>query len=477
MLRHLSVASAALIASACSVGDHLPLTRDAVDASEDVAPAAWTTSEAPPAAPRGDWIAAFNDPALTALVEEAMEGNLDLAQTAARVEQARQLARSAGAPLFPSLDVDVSGGEVTAADVVGGGTTESYGAGASVSWEADVWGRVRDGARAGAADYLASQADYDDVRLATAGAIATGWYDLAEARLLTQLAEDDVATQERSLRLTQRRFNSGVSGALDVRLARSSLASSQSALAQSRNFENSVARRLEVLLGRYPAAALEASDGLPTLPALSGVGAPGELLARRPDLRAAEARLEAAGLRARVARKALLPRLTLSGSYASGSSDFGDVFDPDFFATSIAAGLVQPIFRGGALRAESGRARAVAEERLAAYANLALAAFREAEDALDAESSLEIQEDALAIAAEEAVQAEALAERNYTSGVGTIFELLDAQRRRINAQRQLIFIRADRVTNRVRLHMAIGGAYLTRPTLADASADDEDAEL
>jgi len=423
------------------------------------------------------WVADFNDATLTALVDEAMSSNFNLLQTAARVEQARQQARASRSSLWPSLNGDISARSTEPSDAAGGSTFESYGAGLSVSWEADVLGRVRDGAKAGAVDYFASQADYEDVRLATAGAIASGWYNLTRFRLLAQLSDDDVATQERSLRLTQRRFNAGVGGALDVRLARSSLASSQANQAQALNAQNNAARRLEVLLGRYPAAALEADGDLPTLAELAGVGAPGELLARRPDLRASEARLEAAGLRARVARKALLPRLTLTASYgSSGVADFSDVFDPSFVASTIGAGLLQPIFRGGALRAEAGRSRAVAEERLAAYANLALNAFREAEDALDADTALTAQENALAIAAEEAVQAEALAERNYRQGVGTIFELLDAQRRRINAQRQFISIRADRVANRVQLHLAIGGAFMTRTDLSQATPTNEDAD-
>src|SRR5690606_28350357 len=142
---------------------------------------------------------------------------------------------------------------------------------------------------------------------------------------------------------------------------------------------------------------------------------------------------------------------------------FDDVFDPDYVASTIAGGLLQPVFRGGALRAESGRARAVAEERLAAYANLALTAYREAEDALDAEAAFTEQENALLIAAEEARQAEALAERNCTPGVGTIFELLEAHRRRISAERPLIATRADRVSTRIGLYLAIGGAVELEP--------------
>jgi len=458
-LRRFAALGALAALAGCSAYGQPPVSREAADIVGDATPASWA-AEAPAAPPHGDWVGSFDDPALSLLVDSAITENWDLTAAALRLAQAREQARAAGAPLWPSLDLNLSGSGSELGEAFGPiSSTESYGLSASASWEADVWGKVRDSARAGVVDAVASEADFEDARLALTAAVAQGWYDLTQTRLLVQLAEDDVATQERSLQLTQRRYQSGVTGALDVRLARSSLATSQASLYQARNQRNNAARRLEVLLGRYPSAELAAAPDLPSLAPLSGAGAPGDLLARRPDLRAAEARLEAAGLRARQARKALLPRLTLTAtSGASQVSDFSDVFDTDYVASTVAGGLLQPIFRGGALRAEAGRARAAAEERLAAYANLALTAYREAEDAIDAEDALTRQQEALAVASDEAREAETLAERNYTSGVGTIFELLDAQRRRISAERQLITTRAARVSNRISFYLAIGGA-------------------
>jgi NodT family efflux transporter outer membrane factor (OMF) lipoprotein len=480
-----AVAAAGLVAlSACGTANRLSLTREAIEIVETETPAGWAATDALDTPPQGDWIATFDDPALSFLIDDSLSSNWDLAAAASRLEQAREQARVAGAPLWPSVDANLTGSSTDYGDGLGAiSGTENYGLSLSASWEADVWGRVRDSARAGAIDAFATEADFAGARLALLGAVARGWYDLTQARLLVQLAEDDVRTQERSLQLTQRRYESGVTGALDVRLSRSSLATSQAALYQSQNQRNNAARRLEVLLGRYPAAAMTAAPELPQLPDLIGAGTPGDLLVRRPDLRAAEARLESAGLRARLARKALLPRLTITGSGSTNVNDFDEVFDADYMASTIAGGLLQPIFRGGALRAEAGRARAAAEERLAAYANLALTAYREAEDALDAETALSLQEGALLVAVQEAREAELLAERNYSSGVGTIFELLDAQRRRINAERQYINTRAARVSNRVGFHLSIGGAADLDPESAPArrtsspNAAPEDNEL
>lgn len=416
--------------------------------------------------PSADWVGEFNDGALNILVADALANNPDIVAARERLAQFDALARQAGSARKPTLDASLGAARsqsvIDAAEPIDF-ETASLDLSLSASWEADLWGRLAARAKAGALDAEAAAADLEDAKLSIAGAVSQGWFDLIEARQQTLLSEDEVATQEQSLRLTMRRFEAGVAGALDVRLARSQLASSQATLAQRRNAETAAARRLEVLLGRYPRAEMAAAASFPKLPELSGAGAPGELLARRPDLRAAEARLAADGLRAIEARRALLPRLSLSAGGGTVGDAGGELFDPDYLVGSIAASLLQPIYRGGALRAEKDRAAAAARESLALYVRASLAAYREAEDALDLAASFADQEAALAVAAEEANAAEDLAVRNYTSGVGTIFELLDAQRRRISAERALIGVRSARLSNRVDLHLAIAGPFAASP--------------
>ncbi len=459
-----SVAICALSAGACtSTPEPLAQLRAA-------APADWAARDDVRTAPSADWVAAFEDAQLSALVAEAMDVNYNVAAAVARLEQAQAGRISARSGLLPTVSgsVDASATRSDAADF------EDYGVGAQATWEADVWGRLRALAASGALNEAAAQADLHAARLSIAGAVAQGWFDLIEARGQTALAQDDVAAQERALRLTQRRYESGVAGALDVRLARSGVASAQATLAQRSNLENNAARRLEVLLGRYPSNEIEAAAALPALPSLRGAGAPGELLARRPDLIAAEARVAAAGMQAEAARKALLPSLTLTASSGTSAADAADMFDPDFLVSRAVAGVAQPLFRGGFLRAQARSAEAAQREVMAGYAQSVLSAYREVEDALDAEDALADQETALAVASTEAAAAETLAERNYTRGVGTIFELLDAQRRRISAERQLITVRKERVANRVRLNLAVGGAFAVRPN--DGAGSDNPAQ-
>jgi outer membrane protein TolC len=226
------------------------------------------------------------------------------------------------------------------------------------------------------------------------------------------------------------------------------------------------------LLGRYPAAELEAAAALPELPALAGAGAPGDILARRPDLVAAEARMTANGLRARAARKQLLPRLTLSANINTSGPDLADLIDPERLAGNIAAGLFQPLFQGGRIRANAKRQRAIAEASLLTYAQTALRAYEEAENAIAAETFLAAGEAALKLAYEEAAAAEDLTERRYTSGTATIFDLLNAQTRRISAESSYIQTQQQRVANRVALYLAIGGDFITDagPQVAEAAS-------
>lgn len=451
-----------------------------LDAQMPEAPAHWTGAQDVGAPPAGDWVSAFGDDALRALIGEAMQRNNTVLAAAANLEAARANARSMRAGLLPTLGASANASRsafVTNPSIAaqtGDTTTQvnrrvyinDYGLGAQASWEVDLWGRLRDETKAAYRNARASLADYRGAELAVAGAVAQSWYGLIEARLQRELAERDVAALESSLRVTERRYERGVASSLDVRLARSALGSGQATLAFRQRAEKEAARTLEVLLGRYPAAELAAAQSLPQLHPLAGAGAPGDILIRRPDLVAAEARMEAAGLQARAARKQLLPRLTLSSRIGTSGPNIADAIDPERLAGNIAAGLVQPLFQGGRLLADAKRARATAEASLLTYVQTALDAYKEAEDALSAESFLASQEASLKFAYEEASAAETLTERRYASGAATIFNLLDAQTRRISAESAYIEATRQRLTNRVQLYLAIGGDFVTDATVA-----------
>ena len=484
-------------------------------------PAKWTAADDVSDPPVGDWLAPFGDQALYGLVSEAMIHNNNLLIAAANLESARAGAKITRAGLLPQLNaqggasrnalvsdpslaaqaggapvasgtsakdlerqfgVDADNdGRLDGLDLNGDGIAETalpnrrvyinnYSLGAQINWEIDLWGRLTDETRAAYKDAKASLAEFHGARLSIAGAVTQSWFGLIEARQQRELAERDVAARESNLNVTERRYERGVASSLDVRLSRSALGSSQANLALRQRLEKEASRRLEVLLGRYPAAEIAAAELLPELPALSGAGAPGDILARRPDLIAAEARMEANGLRARAARKALLPRLTLSSQIGTSGPVLSDLIDPERLAGNIASGLFMPIFQGGRVRATAKRQRAVAEASLLSYAQTALQAYEEAENALDAETFLAAGESALKLAYEEAAAAEDLTERRYSSGTATIFDLLNAQTRRISAESSYIQAQRQRVSNRVALYLSIGGDFITEPAVVAASA-------
>ena len=482
-LRFGGVAVCALAVSSCSTID-----TELVQAELPTEPAAWSADSNVAGAPTDDWVTAFDDPALTAIVTEALARNNDLRAAAANLTQARARARISRADLLPTLGANFSASRnaividptsAAQAGASGGGTgggapvdadkrlwINNYSLGGQLSWEIDVWGRLLDETRASYKDAAAAYADLAGAELSIAARTTQAWFSLIEARQQRELAERDVKARDSNLRVTDRRYERGVASSLDVRLSRSALGSSRANLALRQRLENEASRSLEVLLGRYPAAELAASDALPVLPGLDGAGAPGDILSRRPDLVAAEARMNAAGLRSRAARKQLLPQFTLSSQVNTSGPQLADLFDATRLAGNLIGGVFQPIFQGGRLKYNSKRARAEAEASVYGYVQTVLSAYEEAENAIAAEALLAAREDALRLAFEEAAAAEELTERRYSSGAATIFNLLDAQTRRISAESQYIQAKQQRVSNRVQLYLAIGGNFLPTDRIA-----------
>ena len=418
-------------------------------------PAKWVVP-APDALPSTDWVRAFPDPILIELVDEALRENTDIGVAYARLEASIARETFSRADRLPSVTGRAGLSRTERSNEFIPDTT-GMSTSLTASWEPDLWGRISDNINAAEVESEALAADIAAARLSITGQVAQGWFRLIEARLLANLSERDIETKERALRLTQRRFESGVSESSDVRLARSSLAQAKSLQASRQQRLAAFARQIEILLARYPASALQAAVDLPDLPPLTGAAAPSYILTQRPDLIAAERRLAGQGIEIDLARKALMPSLSLSGSPSASGTGFDSFFDIDALVANIAANLTAPIFQGGRLRANVDVQEAVLKQQLQSYVGTVLGAYRDVEDALDGEARLAESEAALRIAVEESLKAEERLELRYTEGLASILQLLDAQSRRISAEGQLISARAERLQNRVRLHVALGG--------------------
>lgn len=453
--------SATLISACASTNG---LTGEPIDIfpSAPDAPETWAAAGVAGSAQTGDWVSAFNDPIMTELVKDALKENPTLAGQAAIARAARQQARAAYGASLPSIDASGSAGfnRFVAEDFSGDPQSSEdplFGLGLDASWDADLWGRIDAGVEAARQDLAASEADLAAAQLSIAAQTASAWVNLNAALAQERVAVETFEARERTVTLTERRFGRGLSTALDVRLARSSRAEAEASIAATRRISGESARLLETLLGRYPANEIEAAADIPALDPLMIGGNPTLLLARRPDIAAAEARVAAAGLRAEEARLALLPSLRLSLSLSTSDDEIANAFDPSFIAGRALASLVQPIFKGGQLDAQKEAAIARAEQAVANYAAAALQAWREVEDAIAADTLLAQQEEAQTRALEEAVFAEDLAFRQYQNGLVSIFNLIDAQTRRLNAESALISARTNRAVNRINYHLALGG--------------------
>ena len=433
------------------------------------APPTWSAS-APSGAvdPDHTWWAGFGDSGLEKVIDEALVANLDLAGSAARMRQAAAQARIAGADRLPTLDVGGNGGRAktifVGLPIPGGGDvleslTTTVGVSLDVAWELDLWGRLAAQEEAGATLLAAAVEDYRAARHSVAAQTAKAWFAWREVNRGIALAKATSASFQRTLELTQRRFERGLASALDVRLAAGSLAAARVQEAARRDDQERVVRQLELLLGRYPSGTLAIPEGRPTLPPLPAAGLPSELVARRPDLAAAELRLLAADDNLYAARAALYPSLRLTGSLGRTSNRTGDLLDSDFSIWSLAGGLTQPLFRGGLLRANVDLNNARVQEALVAFESALLTAFGEVETALIAEVRLGALEERTRELVEASKAASELAQQRYEAGLADILDLLETQRRELDAEGQLIAVQTRRRNMRVDLHLALGGGF------------------
>lgn len=412
----------------------------------------------PAPAEQTDWISQFRSDTMNTLIAEAIQANPSLIAARAQADASSAIARAARGSRLPSLSGSTDAERNFSSKSSGGADSNTFSLGLSTSWEVDLWGQVSKRISASDKDYLANQADLENLKLSIAGRTASAWVNLSNARAQLTLANDELDARKNARQLTERRVATGLATTLDVRLSRSAEASAESSIARAQLNVKDAARALEILLGRYPSAEVNAPETPPTLGPMSDANiSPMELLARRPDIAAAEARMAASGLRADLARLAMRPTLSLSGSASIRSTEVEDLLDIDQLAGRVLANLTAPIFNGGRLANEAKAARYSAQAAAANYASAVLFAWEEVEGARAADISLAQQELALQVAMDEAEAAEIIAERQYQQGLISIFNLIDAQTRRINANSQLIATRASRAVNRINYHLALGG--------------------
>ena len=447
-----------------------------------VLPADWTSVTVADEPAPATWWRDFSDPRLARLVDEALVHNRDLGAAVARLEAALASARAVQGALAPQVDAGADaarrrqnfiGLPIPGGDVLSS-TVTSYGVSLDVSWEVDLWGRLRASASAADAEARAAGADLRGAALSIAAQTAKGWFALIEARQQMRLAAATVRSFDESAEWIRARYQRGLTTALDLRLALSNAADARAARAATEDAAQRAARALEILLGRYPAEDIETSDDLPPLPPPPPAGLPAALLERRPDLVAARERVAAQDERVAASRAALLPGLRLTASGGRTSAELEDLLDGGFDVWSLGASLTAPLFQGGRLRAEVDAAEARRAEAWNAWAADLLRACGEVESALAAEERLARRVAELEQATLQARAAEALALERYRSGVEALVTLLDAQRRSVTNESRWLAARRNLLDNRVDLLLALGGGFdVPRPDAALAQGQEQ----
>lgn len=413
------------------------------------------------------WLTAFNDGQLTALVETGLNHNFDLNAAAARVDAAKEHAVIAGAGRLPQLYF--APGYQRGKDALSSESGQFL-ALFNLSWELDVWGRIKATQQAAFEDAVAVGEDYQAARLSLAARLAQVYFQWREACLQAKVAAQSVKDRSVIVELVRGRFNKGLTRGLDLRLALTDLANAEAQSAQTQNDVQLLHKQLQTLLGRYPSFDVTTVDDqanefaptkaqhLPEPPVTLAAGLPSELLNRRPDVVSAFKRLQAADQRLASSQKALMPRITLTAAGGSVGAALADIVDPRAAAWNLAAGLAQPLFTGDRLQADIRLKQANVEDAYNQYQSVALNAFREVEQALASETRLREQEQALREAVSQTEASRKLAVYSYRQGLIEILTLLDSYRSTFNAQSTHLAVQRQLLTNRISLYLALGGA-------------------
>jgi multidrug efflux system outer membrane protein len=421
-----------------------------------VIPGKWASAAEAGQVPDG-WLKSYNDPQMEAVVGEALKNNLGLRAASANLDAAAAAATIAGARLKPTVGLGGGGSSQTVAQ--GGGPSQSYGADVNVSWELDVWGKLRTMSEASEQEFLAAQADFEFARQSLAAQAAKAWYLATEALQHRTLAEQFVDKNKKVLELVEKQQAAGRVSEQDVALARADLASAEESLRGTEAGYQQAVRSLELLLGRYPSAEMEVAEEFVPVPPIPPAGLPSALLERRYDLVAAEREVKAQFQQVEAAKLAKLPSFSLTAGAGASSNALNDMLGqgPGFF--NIGANFLAPIFTGGALDAQVDIQTAQQEVALANYGQQALVALSEVESGLANLGLLDERVQFQMAAVKDNATAVEKMQRQLEVGRIDLLSVLQVQSRELAARSTLIRLQNAKLIEHINLHLALGGDF------------------
>ncbi|MHB1155275.1 MAG: efflux transporter outer membrane subunit [Phycisphaerales bacterium] len=474
---HLALAclNACLLAG-CSLGPNATRPISAADNAKPYTHAVQTDDAKLPGVTH--WWNQFHDEPTNQLVDQALKDNIDLRIAAANVLESRALLGAAVGQRLPS--VDMTGGRDRAKNSFnfGGSRFSSHATtwslDATVNWQVDIFGKLRRAQEQSQYQLLASEADRQAVTHTVIAETVRARARIATLQRQAKLVREQIDSFRKTAEVIQHRFDTGVTSALDTRLARENLKATEAQLPEIRYQLEAARMSLDVLLGLQPGTGPRFDDTLAELPdlALPPTGLPGALLDRRPDLQATELRAmgEQAGIG--VALADMFPDLTLTAGIGFRSSAFDKLLDARSVVWDIASQFAWKVFRGGALQANVDAAHARAERAGAQYAKAVLLAMQDVENALVREQTARQRYDLLKDRLHEAREAEKLANDRYDRGVENILSVLEAERRRRTAEDDLVAAQFTIWSARVDLFLSLGGDWEAQPPAPAPKGDD-----
>ena len=432
------------------------------------------------------WLSGFGDQDLVTHAQKALDNNPNLLASAAQLKSAIEQVTINGAQLWPRAQLNYRDNETKVKGPAGGGvsnvggiavdssaggqigdtiTTEvrTISATLDVSWEADIWGKLTQRKKSAALNAKAQAETFKAAEFSLVANVSRAWYNMITNKLQVELAEQRLESFERTAALIDENYKRGLRSALDVYLSRTDVQLQVSNLADAQFNYTQALRTFKTLLGEYPDSELQFSAVLPEINEPVPAGLPAELLTRRPDIRASQLQYEAQIASAKAANRDRYPSLTFSGSIGDSRDEFDALFDNDNMIRTLVAGLVQPVFLAGELKAREQSALYQAEASYASLVNTTLTAFQEVEDSLSREESLKAQHTAVKEAVKFAQGGLDLALDRYQSGIENYTTVLEAQRRLFDSRRNEINIRNALLQNRIGIHLALGGDFSTTP--------------
>lgn len=413
--------------------------------------------------PSISWKELFASPQLNALLQKAEASNHDLKAAWQSVVASRAIIRRTQSGRLPQIEAGLGANFYENPESVatsGAGVSgQRFDAVLEAGWELDLFGRIRRTIQAAEANAEAEEALYTDLLFTLQADVASLFFQIQLYQAEIELLQRSQETRRESLDLVQQRFETGTVSELDVAQTTSLLANAQSRLYAAMRIQNSLIYALAALVGETPATFDFSPSALSVEPPQVPAGLPGELLIRRPDLRAAERSLAAANAFIGVAKAAYFPSITLGGTAGFASRKWDDLFDSGSDLSSIRPGISLPIFQGGRLRANEEQAIALYEQQLEIYKQQVISAITEAEDLLQSVRLLDDQRNAIV----RAVAASALARRismlQYQRGLSDFITALDAERTALDAEQQFVQVKRAQYISTINLIRALGGGW------------------